>query len=391
MEQHEITRLKEVVASIPKQKNLAIFFGRAGGSFIDNVKYFFLHCVQHQPQLECYFISFDKKEAASLHAQGLPAVWVNEPEAPALMAKAGLVICDDFSWKNQEFLWALTEQAVSIQLWHGIPLKAIGFPEIESTVNMNPAKAAHLTFSYSGYDTVVSTSPFFTENAFARAFKADAFVESGYPRNDVLHRRPSKLDMINTDSNLYGELVRFRKQGGKTVFYMPTFRDNGGGPFEDGAIDIMRLSHFCQQHNVAFLCKFHPYIPVKTGTLPPNVIMVSPQSDAYPLLPLCDALITDYSSIYFDFLHVDRPIIFYAYDLAKYMAVNRELLFDFDTMTPGHKATTQDELYSAIENIVVNNNDSFANDRNKLKELSFSNIDGNSAKRLAEHIISTYL
>ncbi|MFV0346948.1 MAG: CDP-glycerol glycerophosphotransferase family protein, partial [Halodesulfovibrio sp.] len=326
-----------------------------------------------------------------LKSQGLPAMGILDPEATELIARAGLVICDDFTWKEQDYLRLLTETAVFIQLWHGIPLKAIGFPEIESTVNMTPAKAARLTTFYSGYNSVVSTSPFFTQNAFARAFKAETFVECGYPRNDVLHRRPSKLDMINTDSGLYGELVRFRKMGGKTIFYMPTFRDNGGGPFEDGAIDIMRLSHFCEQHNIIFLCKLHPYTPVNTGELPSNIIMVPPQSDAYPLLPLCDALITDYSSIYFDFLHVDKPIIFYAYDLEKYMAVNRELLFDFDAMTPGHKAKTQDELYNAIESIVVNNNDDFSNDRKQMKDLAFSDIDGNSAKRLAKHIISTYL
>ncbi len=391
MEQNELQKLREAAASVPKQKNLAIFFGRAGSYFIDNVKYFFLHCVQHQPEFQCCFMTFTQKDATILKEQGLPAMWVSNPEAAGIMAKAGLVVSDDFIWKEQPSLWALLSEAVSIQLWHGIPLKAIGFPEINSTVNMTPEKAEKLTFAYSGYDEVVSTSPYMTEKTFGLAFKAKNFIECGYPRNDVLMRRPSKYDMINADRELYGDMVKFRKMGGKVVFFMPTFRDIGGGPFEDGAIDIMRLSQFCQQNNILFICKFHPCLTVNQVALPPNIKMMNSKSDAYPLLSLCDVMLTDYSSIYFDYLLLDRPIIFYAYDLEDYVTKNRELLFDFDAMTPGKKVMKEDDLYTAFEDIVINNIDEYADERKKLRELSFSNADGKAAHRLSEHIISNYL
>ncbi|WP_320172176.1 CDP-glycerol glycerophosphotransferase family protein [Maridesulfovibrio sp.] len=391
MEQHELQKLREAAAAIPKQKNLAVFFGRAGSYFIDNVKYFFLHCVQHQPELKCCFMTFTRKDAAVLKEQGLPAMWVSDPEAAGIMARAGLVVSDDFIWKEQPSLWALLCDAVSIQLWHGIPLKAIGFPEINSSVNMNPEKAEKLTFAYSGYDVVISTSPYFTEHAFAQAFRAKHFLESGYPRNDVIMRRPSKFDMINADRDMFAEMVRFRKTGGKVVFFMPTFRDNGGGPFEDGAINIMRLSEFCVRNNILFVCKFHPCLTVNRVALPPNIRMLDSKSDAYPLLNLCDALLTDYSSIYFDYLLLDRPIIFYAYDLEDYVTRNRELLFDFESMTPGKKVTVEDDLYTALDEIVINNRDEYADERRKLRELSFGNADGRSARRLGEYIVSNYL
>ncbi|WP_027723106.1 CDP-glycerol glycerophosphotransferase family protein [Maridesulfovibrio zosterae] len=391
MDQSELQKLHKVAASVPKQKNLAVFFGRSGIYFIDNVKYFFLHCVQHQPQLQCCFMTFTKKDANILKEQGLPAMWVSDPNAAAIMARAGLVISDDFIWKEQPSLWALLSEAVSIQIWHGIPLKAIGFPEINSSVNMNPEKATKLSFAYSGYDEVVSTSPYFTENAFGKAFKAKNFIESGYPRNDVIMRRPSKYDMINVDRDLYGDMVKFRKMGGKVVFFMPTFRDIGGGPFEDGAINIIRLSEFCQQNDIMFICKFHPCLTVSKVALPPGIRMMNSKSDAYPLLSLCDVLLTDYSSIYFDYLLLDRPIIFYAYDFEDYTTKNRELLYDFDSMTPGKKVMKEDDLYTAFEDIVINNIDEYAKERKRLRELSFSNPDGKSAHRLGEHIISNYL
>lgn len=391
MPKDELQKLREFSASTPKQKNLSLFFGRAGGYFIDNVKYFYIYCVQNRPEMNCFFVSFDKKEVDKLRQQNLPALWLNDPEALSLLAKASLVISDDFSWKTNEQLWAILSEAVSIQLWHGIPLKAIGFPEIKSTVNMNPAKAEHLTFAYSGYNTVVSTSPYFTEHAFGKAFKANEFVESGYPRNDVLLRRPGKYDMINADSELYMEMVKFRKSGGKVIFFMPTFRDTGGGPFEDGAIDLGRLSRFCQQNGILFVCKFHPYLSIGSVEMPPNIVLMDPKSDAYPLLNLCDALLTDYSSIYFDFLLLDRPIIFYAYDLEDYISKNRELLFDFEEMTPGKTVTNENDLYSAFETIVVKKEDTYSEKRRRLKELSFTHCDGKSSERLAKHIMERYL
>lgn len=390
MPKDEIQNLRNFSASTPKQKNLCLFFGRAGGYFIDNVKYFYIYCVQNRPEMACLFVSFDRKEADKLKQQNLPALWVNDPDALALLAKASIVVSDDFSWKTNEQLWALLSEAVSIQLWHGIPLKAIGFPEIQSTVNMTPDKAEHLTFAYSGYNSVISTSPFFTEHAFARAFKADEFVESGYPRNDVLLRRPGKYDMINADSELYMTMVKFRKNGGKVIFFMPTFRDTGGGPFEDGAIDLARLSRFCQQNGILFICKFHPYLSIANVEMPPNIVLMDPKSDAYPLLNLCDVLLTDYSSIYFDFLLLDRPIIFYAYDLDDYISKNRELLFDFEEMTPGKTVKNENDLFTAFDTIVLKGEDAYSERRNKLKKLSFTYQDGKSSERLAKHIMEKY-
>ncbi len=197
--------------------------------------------------------------------------------------------------------------------------------------------------------------------------------------------------MINTDREMYGELVKFRKMGGKTIFFMPTFRDTGGGPFENGAIDMMRMSEFCKKNNLMFVCKFHPYLTLGNVTLPDNIRLVDSKSDAYPLLPLCDLLLTDYSSVYFDFLLVDNPMVFYPYDLKEYISKNRELLFDYDSMTPGKKVMTEDELYTAFEDIMLKNIDDFVDVRQKLRDLSFSNADGQAAKRLGEHIVSNYL
>ena len=153
----------------------------------------------------------------------------------------------------------------------------------------------------------------------------------------------------------------------------------------------MRMSEFCRKNNLMFVCKFHPYLTLSKVSLPENIRLVDSKSDVYPLLPLCDVLLTDYSSVYFDFLLVDKPIVFYPYDYKKYISKNRELLFDYDSMTPGKKVTDENDLYTAFEDIMINNIDDFADVRQRLRDLSFSNADGLAAKRLGKHVVSNFL
>ena len=72
----------------------------------------------------------------------------------------------------------------------------------------------------------------------------------------------------------------------------------------------------------------------------PNVIHYDPTADVYPALADVDLLVTDYSSIYFDFLLLDRPIVFFANDLDLYLRRERHLLFEYRDMTPGPIART---------------------------------------------------
>ena len=67
-------------------------------------------------------------------------------------------------------------------------------------------KADYLSFVYSNYNTVLSTSPYVSQDIFSRVFKCEQFLEAGYPRNDVLLRKPDRLDMLNCDPELFGRL-----------------------------------------------------------------------------------------------------------------------------------------------------------------------------------------
>ncbi|QJT07642.1 CDP-glycerol glycerophosphotransferase family protein [Oceanidesulfovibrio marinus] len=378
--------LSDISRRTPKKANCVIFMGRIGGALIDNVKYAFLDCVRHFPDLQGFFLTHDQAQRDLLARQNLPVLLFPDTEAVQICARASVVVSDDFWWRSHSPVHALLEEARTFQLWHGIPLKAIGFPEIESSVNMTPEKAEYLRANYSGYDAVLSTSPYFTEHAFGRAFGANDFPELGYPRNDAMLRPPDKYDMLNVDVALYGELRQRRKEGWRVVFYMPTFRDTGGDPFSDGAINPGKLVEFARRNKIIFVCKFHPYVQARIASNDPHVRVCASHTDPYPMLRLADALVTDYSSIYFDYLLLKRPIVYFQYDHEAYVTRNRELMLDMDDVTPGIRTADEEALYAALAK-VLDHGDPHEAERDALLARSFTHHDDGAGKRVNQYVL----
>ena len=129
------------------------------------------------------------------------------------------------------------------------------------------------------------------------------------------------------------------------------------------------------------MLKLHPFLAARmSGLSAPNILQVSPVSDIYPLLSHFDVLLTDYSSIFFDYLLLDRPIVFYPYDMDSYRS-GRELLFDYDAMTPGPRAVDFDGLLAVIE-ATLTQPDTFAAERKRVTDLVHDHRDGRSMARL---------
>lgn len=361
-----------------------VFFAGHPNGLKDNVKYAFLEAVERDYGFDACLLSTSHGEDAELRAHNLPVLPLRRCTRENLH-EAALLVVDDFPQKLGA-AWETLNGIPVLQLWHGIPLKKIGFPEIASAVNMDPPKARWLTACYSGYAAVASTSPWATRTLFSKVFHSAAFPELGLPRNDVLLRIPTRRDLINVDAELYGQLVRHRKAGGKVAVYMPTFRDTGENFLTDAALDLQALSAFCLRNNLLLVAKFHPFVDCEAFRDLPGFILCRSASDIYPLLPLADTLITDYSSVYFDFLLLDRPLLFFPYDLERYMTKNRELFFDYASMTPGPLARTQDQLFALLLETVVHGRDAHAGPRRELRERLFAARDAGAARRWCEYI-----
>lgn len=230
------------------------------------------------------------------------------------------------------------------------------------------------------YDYLLSTSKLNTDKIFTPAFRSKQIIEYGYPRNDVFFRQSDVLDLIGADGVTIETVKRHSAQGQKVVLYAPTFRDTGSGDdfIEKQALDIEKLNHFCRSNRILFVFKVHPFrkLTYDFDKLD-QILRYKETADIYPLLPSVDLLITDYSSIFFDFLFTGRPILFFPYDYEKYTSKDRNLKYDYFWITPGPKCYSQDELQESVKQLLSSGEDPSARKRREIMDLSFTHQNGN--------------
>jgi CDP-glycerol glycerophosphotransferase len=176
-------------------------------------------------------------------------------------------------------------------------------------------------------------------------------VEQGYPRNDVFFR---------PDAGDVGRRVR-RKLGigpdATVVLYAPTFRDDqpaGHNRFSFALpIDLERFTRELGP-DVVLLLRMH--VLVRDGAPVPEaladrVVDVSTYPEIQELYLASDVLVTDYSSVFFDYAALRRPMIFYAFDLEAYRDKLRGFYLDYSADVPGPVVTTEDELYATLRDL----------------------------------------
>jgi CDP-glycerol glycerophosphotransferase len=269
---------------------------------------------------------------------------------------------------------------IFLSTWHGTPLKRLGF-DMENIHLKNPkTKDAYLRDS-SDWDYFVSQNPFSTETL-ARAFGYDGvMLETGYPRNDILYNADEdKVNQIKSDLNI--------PAGKKVILYAPTWRDIETHKLEDEEygleLDLNLLKESLGDEYV-ILIRTHYLISnnLNLDDFGDFAINVSGYDDIAELYLVSDLLITDYSSVFFDFANLRRPVLFYTYDLEEYESELRGFYIDIKTEVPGPLLMTSEEVLEAIQNI-----DEITEEyREKYDEFydRFCSIDdGNASKRIVE-------
>jgi len=181
-------------------------------------------------------------------------------------------------------------------------------------------------------------------------------IKANYPRNDILIDYNCLKD-VTLDGELSNVLERLeeekRKNNGKVICYMPTWRKNPGKRYFYCIYDeneLIELDKFLNSVNSTLVIKAHPLINNISDLFKKckRIISLSPFIDAYPVLAKSDILITDYSSIYHDYLWKNKPIIFYPYD-KDYYAKDRRFIYNYDEITPGPKVNSFTELKSELQ------------------------------------------
>jgi CDP-glycerol glycerophosphotransferase (TagB/SpsB family) len=154
--------------------------------------------------------------------------------------------------------------------------------------------------------------------------------------------------------------------------------------------DTTRLDHVLEAHGAYMIAKFHRLVkPTGVGRglkkVSKRIYVINAPIDIYPILPHADVLVTDYSSVFFDFLLLDRPIVFYVPDCERYLR-ERGFVLNFDSYTPGPKAKSFEELLLVLDNVFLGK-DEFVEQRKRVQQYAFDYVDGLSSGRVIRAVI----
>jgi CDP-glycerol glycerophosphotransferase len=236
------------------------------------------------------------------------------------------------------------------QTWHGTPLKRIGF-DIENLQMANKNYLEQFAREVAKWDVLVSPNPFSTE-ILSRAFRYDgSILEIGYPRNDIFFRAEER------EARAAAVRRRLRLADDRpVVLYAPTWRDDNydrAGRYRFSMkLDLERL-HRDLGDDIVLLIRGHQLVAdsVDTSRFAGFARNVSHYPDISELYLVADVLITDYSSVMFDFVNTGRPMLFYTYDLESYRDELRGFYFDFEAEAPGPLLTHTREVIDALRDL----------------------------------------
>jgi CDP-glycerol glycerophosphotransferase len=235
-----------------------------------------------------------------------------------------------------------------IQLWHGVPLKRIG--------NLFPGESFWGAETPRYFATVCSSAE--DRQIMARAFAPvplERVWQFGLPRNDWLTKADNDLP---ADYRQWLHALRSRLAGRRLVLYAPTWRQSGPGAYPFSATESSQLASILKRHNAVLGVRAHSNESSRhliDGSVAGGHFMIlNDVPDVGVVLRLCNVLVTDYSSIYIDYLIADRPILHFVYDIDSYVD-ERGFLYDLDRALGSRPIRTFPELCELLDSALAGN------------------------------------
>ena len=325
----------------PRKRTRWLFGGATG--FNSNSKYFFLEVIENHPEIEAYWIG-DRKNTDLVRKLGYKAYSRFSPIGLWLCLTSKYYIvdhtqgCIDF-WTSGG--------AKIINLWHGVGWKACLWSErqhhIFKTKGFWPNYVHKLFYPHLYYkpDILLSSSPWMTEHFFGPMFDVpkEICVEDIYPRCKFMLKSPeyilNHIHQIGVEGSV--ALIGNMKKYDRVILYAPTYRDAQYDFIAESGIDFDDLNDLMVKNNWLFLVKFHPSTRIMHGQKidHSNILLLDKYVDSNYIMPFTDVLISDYSSIVFDFMLLGRSVILYPFDKEQYNDSSREFAFEYEEIVPG--------------------------------------------------------
>lgn len=379
-----------ITKGLKTDDKLVIFGCFNGRSYCDSPKEIYSYLINNENFKDYNFVwAFAKPEEHSFleKNRNTKVINVKSKEFLKTLGKAKYWV---FNYKIQDYIFP-KENQVFVQCWHGTPLKRLGcdlehFNNAMNTVS-EIRKRYHIEaskFSYFLSPSKFASEKFITAWDLEKINKTNIMLEEGYPRNDFL------INYTQSDILRIKKALNIENETRKILLYAPTYRDNqhtaGLGYTYKTEVDFEKLQkELSKEYIILFRAHWLVAQDFDFEKYKDFVIDVSNYDDINELYVVSDMLITDYSSVFFDYANLKRPIIFYMYDLATYRDDIRGFYLDINEL-PGNIIEKEEELIKEIKLLSSNfkYNDKYEKFNNKFNYLD----DGQAAKRVVEKVFN---
>ncbi len=374
--------VKRLSRNWTRDESLWVFGARGGDAFVDNAKYLYLHAAAERPGVRSVWLSKNRRVVRELQQSGYEAYYCYSFRGLLANLRAGVVV---LTQGHRDVVMPCCAGAKTVLLWHGVPLKTISW-DAGFSDEPAPVRAVH-EYMTGEFDRLVVPGENLTE-VFESGLHIDRdrMIITGYPRLDPLFAAVQGSDLGTDEASL--RRVRCLSRDQTLIFYLPTFRDDVASDIAVH-LDFQRLEDLLEREDAYLVFKTHPEEPLNPPSNLSRIIPLPEQCDVYPLLRYADVLVTDYSSLYFDYLYLDRPVVFYPFDRDRYEKT-RGFYFDYDEITVGPIASDFDDLLTALSSTLED--DSAVTARQAIKQHLLTDVrrDGHQSAAVWDAIVGSF-
>jgi len=347
-------------------KNIICFGSMMGKEFIDNPKYLFLYLKSHS-NYNPYWFTSSRKVYNDLKKKGYSVIYNYSFKAIKILKRAGYIIA---AWGiNIDFIpISFSKDSIIIHTWHGHQFKKI-LADIGEPIE-NPEI----------YNYLISPSK--TINKYlvsAFQINPNKIIITGLPRNDILFG--AEKDFKAKIKRKYNISDKFNR----IILYAPTFREEQlSAKFPFNKNELKELNKFLEENNILLICKSHFANRLVLFKNTDYIMVIDKFEDIQELVIISDVLITDYSTIYFDFILMQKPAILFPYDIDEYTKFPG-LYHSFDAIAVGPVVKNSTELVNSLKTLsewIPKSKDKIIEIRNKYWDYH----NGNSCERFFKKI-----
>lgn len=278
------------------------------------------------------------------------------------------------------------KENIYLQTWHGTPLKKLAMDmdnvNMAGQTDINEYKEKFYNNSRRWDYLLIQND--YSREIFKKAFAFNKTILNGYPANDILYTENNKesIDKIKDKLNI--------PKNKKIILYAPTWRDDNfykkGHYRMNIELDLDKMQKELGNEYIILL-RMH-YLITNNINIEKYKGFVYDYSQGYDIQELylvSDILITDYSSVMFDYSNLNRPIIFFTYDIEQYRDALRGFYFDFEEEAPGPLVVDTEGVIECLKSI-DDINKQYKNKKEKFYNKFCHIDDGNKAKEILDAI-----